>query len=208
MSKSNYVDWGKKLRSWGIIDKSYQFNKPLNKYQKGVITKKMQEYGHAVRRPELFHIATVAASTKKLIKRAGYKVTKTGKVLIPLREYTSATITKNKIVFKNGRGLEDTQFLSNEKNFLEKLKSLTSKKLSLNKMVTLKIGDNSPFSKRFSNYRELYHYLNEEFSPKDIRGGRQLKKAQILPLISIVEVPNVKTTIKKSTKQLNKKRGK
>lgn len=190
----------------GIISQDYKFNKPLDKYQKGVITKKMLVWGHVIKHPELFHIQKVGKVLAKSLSRTEYKVSKSGRAAIPLREYTSAKINGKdfSITFKNRRGLESTEHISESgKGFLDKLLGLSKSKLPPNKMVTIKIGDRSPISLRFTDYGELYKYLTRDFKPKD--KGATLES--LLPIISVVTIPMPKASIvKKSAKQIATKK--
>ena len=155
----------------------------------------MQEWGHVVRHPELFHIATVSNKTAKVIKDSGkstqnnvtpYKVTKKNRVFIPLNGFASAHIKNGEIIFENKSGvLSERVSLVGASDFLTKLKSLTKKKLAKNEFLTVKLGANDSFHRaRFSSYADLYKYVNEYFAPH-LHGK---DRADLMAQLSVVKV--------------------
>lgn len=154
----------------------------LSTGQKSRITKLAQEYGHALRHPELFHIAKVGKETAKSLKDSGYKVTPTNRALIPLHEYQSAKIKKGYIEFKSGN-LTEKSYLAGAKDFHKKLEGITKRRLKRNEMITAKIGDSAAFNTRFSRYSDLYKYLSS-FYPKDPGMTRE----KLYGLLSVVTV--------------------
>lgn len=159
-----------------------------------------------IRHPEDFHIAKVSKATAKELKGSGYKVTKTGRAVIPLRsaesagaKYDSAKISKGKIIFKSG-GITEIVTPSTAKNFHSKLKVLATKPLKNNQMLTVKIGTNASFNSRFTSYGELYKYITETFNPKPGKDGKKVTGADLMRYMSIVEVTSPKVTKNDSPK--------
>lgn len=179
------------LKRLGLIDYDLRFR--LSSAQKGRITLLKKEYGHAIKHPEAFHIATVGKARAKELRGAGFKVTPKNKAVIPLHEYTSAKIKKGMIEFKAGRMTEKV-ILSNSDNFHQKAFALSQRKLKKNEMLTARIGNNGPFLRaRFVNYADLYHYVNHVFQAKD--PGESTNR--IRGLMSIVILENQKSPPRK-----------
>ena len=182
--------------------------KTLSSSQKANITKKVAEYGHFLKHPELFYAPHVQKRRAKELKTSGYKVTPSGRAIIPLKEFTSAKLGKGSIVFKNGDLTEDVKLVG-AKNFHNELKKLAGMKLTRHQMVTVKIGDNRSFKRSYTSYAELHNYLAHEFSPKDSGTKNRLKRVnELMPKMSIVTVTEhakkkrVKKQIDKSFEEL------
>jgi hypothetical protein len=183
LMKKSYQKAARDLKKLGLIN--YDLRQSLSSGQKARITKLQQEFGHAIKHPELFHKARVGQETAKQLKAAGFKVTPKNVAIIPLHEYKSASIQKNRIVFDNGAGMKETTYLVDHKNWFQQLQSLMGTPLPRNKMVTVRIGDRNPFKRaRFGSYAELYYYLDNDFHPND--EGED--KESLFPLMSIVEI--------------------
>ena len=206
MAKNPYKKYASQLKRLGLID--YDLRKTLSSAQKGAITKKVAEYGHFLKHPELFYAPQVRKARAKELKVSGYKVTPSGRAIIPLKEFTSAKLGKGSIVFKNGDLTEDVKLVG-AKDFHNELKKLAGMKLSRNQMITVKIGDNGSFKRSFTSYAELHNYLAHEFSPKDSSTKNRLKRVnELMPKMSIVTVTQhakkkrVKKQIEKSFEEL------
>lgn len=159
-----------------------------------------QDYGHFLNHPESFHAPKVGAKTAKDLKASGYKVTPTGRAIIPLNEFQSAQVRDGKIVYENN-GMKETVHLVGHKTFYQKLKALSGKKLERNEMLTVQIGNNAPFKRaRFGSYAELYKYLNE-FAPKDPGESRD-------DLIARMSIVHIKSKRKEQTNAKKKARSK
>lgn len=178
--KSFYQKVAGDLKKLGLID--YDLRQNLSTGQKSRITKLASEYGHAIRHPEMFHIAKVGKETAKALKDSGYKVTPTNRALIPLHEFTSAKIKRGYIEFKAGN-LTEKSYLAGAKDFHKKLEGITKRRLKRNEMITAKIGDSAAFNTRFSRYSDLYKYLST-FYPKDPGMTRE----KLYGLLSIVTI--------------------
>ena len=198
MAKNPYKKYAGQLKRLGLID--YDMRKTLSSSQKANITKKVAEYGHFLKHPELFYAPHVYKKRAKELKTSGYKVTPSGRAIIPLKEFTSARLGKGSIVFKNGDLTEDVKLVG-AKNFHNELKKLAGMKLTRHQMITVKIGDNGSFKRSFTSYAELHNYLAHEFSPKDSSTKNRLKRVnELMPKMSIVTVTQhakKKTTRKK-----------
>jgi hypothetical protein len=157
--------------------------------------------------PDKFKVATVSKATKKELKSSGFQVTKTNKAIIPLKGFDKATIKKGTIIFegvnaKTKKTIKETVTLATSKNFHDKLLSLSKKKLGRNQMLTVKIGDNAAFNNRFQNYADLFHYINNVFTPKD--PGES--KARLMRYMSVVEISeDRKPNAEKAQKTKDKK---
>lgn len=154
----------------------------------------MGEYGHAIRHPELFHIATVGQERAKELRASGFKVTPTRRAVIPLHEYSAARIEKGSVVFTGSGGLESRTILAGAKDFHRKLREISKRDLPRNTLITARIGDNHTFnSARFGNYGDLYHYVTNVFQPKDKGADRN----KLIGLMSVVTVPKAPPKSKK-----------
>jgi hypothetical protein len=196
------------LKKLGVI--SYPDTRNLSPQQKGWVTRRAAEYAQVLAKPENFHIAKVSKKTAAEFKGAGYKVTKTQKLIVPLHtsergKFESAKISKGKIIFK-AKGITETVTPSNAKNFHAKIAELSKKKLKNNQMLTVKIGDNASFNSRFDNINDLFKYLTTTFKPN---GGKTAK--DLSRYMSIVEVEKTgaakNESSRNSRKPANKKAG-
>lgn len=144
------------------------------------------------------------------MKASGIKVSKTLRAIVPLKGFDSATIRGEKIIFegrnkKMGKRIKETVTLAQSHDFHAKLKHLSKTKLKKNQYLTVKIGDNASFNNRFQNYADLFHYVNNVFTPKD-KGQSKEKLMRHISIVEIESKPNANPNPK--TKTQNKKRGK
>lgn len=181
----------------------------LSRGQLTWVARMARENAQFLKRPEEFKVAKVAKSTAKAMKDSGIKVTKTNRALIPLKGFDSATVRGEKITFtgtnkKTGAKITEKVTLAQSGEFHAKLKHLSKTKLKKNQFITVKIGDNATFNNRFQNYADLFHYVQNVFTPKD----RGQSKEKLLRYMSIVEIESKPHATKAPTKAQNKKRGK
>lgn len=174
------------LKKLGLV--SYDLRQSLNSGQKAQITKLAKEYGHVLKHPDQFHTPKVGKETAKTLKTAGFKVTKTGRAIIPLSDgtgghYQKANIKGGRILFSRPGRREDV-YLAGSAKFFKELKRIGKKKLPRNARVSVRIGDGGAFSHNYMTYADLYKYLSEEFVPKDPGESKQ----RLLSLMSVVYV--------------------
>lgn len=165
----------------------------MSPQQRGWITRRAAEYAQVLAKPENFHIAKVSKKTAKEFKGAGYKVTKTQKLIVPLHtsergKFDSVKISKGKLIFKGGN-ITEIVTPSNAANFHQKIAELAKKKLKNNQMLTVKIGDNASFNSRFDNINDLFKYLTTTFKPTGGKTAQDLSR-----YMSIVEVEKKQET--------------
>lgn len=181
----------------------------LTKWQLHNLKAKALEFKRLIDHPEEFKVAKVASKTAKVMKASGIKVSKTNRAIIPLKGWSKATVKGDKIIFegtnkKSGNRMKETVTLAQADDFHAKLKRLSKTKLKKNQALTVKIGDNAAFNNSFQNYADLFHYVNNVFTPKD----RGQTKEKLIRWMSIVEVEKNPHATKAPTKAQNKKRGK
>lgn len=197
-----------KLNRLGLID--YKPGTELTRGQLTWVARQARENAQFLKRPEQFKVAQVAKATAKAMKASGIKVTKTGKAIVPLKGFDTATIKGEKIIFqgrnkKTGKGIKETVTLAQAHDFHAKLKHLSKTKLKKNQYLTVKIGDNASFNSRFQNYADLFHYVKNVFIPKD-KGASKEKLMRYMSIVEIESSPNAKAPKKK--KAPKNKRGK
>lgn len=171
------------MKRLGLID--YDLRKKLSSGQKSHITKLANEYRHALAYPKAFHIAKVSAARAKELKDSGFKVTKTGRAIIPLKGYEKASIKPGRIIFSHESYTDET-VLGGAKDFYKNAMKLRGKKLKRNQYLTVRIGDNAEFSRKFISWADLINYVNNVFQPKDPGESKE----RILGFISVVTVHN------------------
>lgn len=184
-----------KLSAIGLIN--YTPTQPLTKGQLTWVINRANKYAHLLKKPEDFKVAKVSKTTAKELKACGYDVTIKDRAIIPLKGFKSAKISRGKLKFDGvtpgGAKITETVTLSTAKDFYSKLEKLNKKKLKRNQYLTVKIGDNAEFKRKFTNYEDLYNYITYVFEPKD----RGQTKAKIMRYMSIVELEIL--NVKKST---------
>jgi len=201
MAKNPYIDKAKELKRLGVI--SYDLRSTLSSAQKGNITRQYEKYGGFIENPHLFHAPHVKTKSAKSLKSSGYLVTPKGRAIIPLKGNSIARISASgEIRFEKPGEKSRTLLRRGNETFLERLKRAMNRKLANNQMVTVKIGDNSPFNKsRFSSYAELYFYL-QDFEPDD-----DDPDANVWPFMQIVEITDYKPKRQKKQTKKNYEKG-
>lgn len=171
------------------------------------VANRANKFKELLKSPDKFKIATVNKESAKAFKSSGYKVTKTGKAIIPKKGFDKVTVRNGTVIFEGvnpstGKSIKETVTLATSKDFHDKLLGLSKRKLKKNEMLTVKIGDHAAFNARFQNYSDLFHYVQNVFTPKD-NGAR---KEDLVRQMSIVEISserniNVETRTKKADKK-------
>ena len=105
---------------------------------------------------------------------------------------------------KTGAKIKETVTLAQAHDFHAKLKHLSKTKLKKNQFITVKIGDHATFNNRFQNYADLFHYVNNVFSPKD-RGESKENLMRYMSIVEIESKPHAKQTPKNTKKNLTRK---
>lgn len=180
------------MKGKGIIE--YSDIRNLSSAQKGVITKKWNEWSFAVNRPESFHIVRVGKERQKVLHDLGFKITKRGVAYIPLYEYQSAKIKKDGIVYQSGNLTEKT-FFTSAQTFHRKAEELLKKPIQHNQTYTARIGDSGAFHRAaFRKYSDLVAYLSTmKFNDKKPRHD-------MYQLISLVTIDGKRMTEKQVKK--------
>ena len=174
------------------------------------VARQARENAQLLKRPEDFKVAMVSKSTAKAMKASGIKVSKTNKAIVPLKGFDKATIKGEKIIFegrnkKTGKGIKETVTLAQAHDFHAKLKHLSKTKLKKNQYLTVKIGDNASFNNRFQNYADLFHYVQNVFTPKD-RGQSKEKLLRYMSIVEIESKPHAKETTKGTPTKTRRKK--
>jgi hypothetical protein len=198
----------KKLHSVGLID--YKPGMELTRGQLTWVARQARENAQLLKRPDEFKVAKVSKSTAKAMKASGIKVSKTNKAIVPLKGFDKATIKGEKIIFegrnkKTGKGIKETVTLAQAHDFHAKLKHLSKTKLKKNQYLTVKIGDNASFNNRFQNYADLFHYVQNVFTPKD-RGQSKEKLLRYMSIVEIESKPHAKETTKGTPTKTRRKK--
>jgi hypothetical protein len=201
MAKNPYIEKAKELKRLGVI--SYDLRGKLSSAQKGNITRQYEKYGGFIENPQLFHAPHVKSKSAKQLKSSGYLVTPKGRAIIPLKGNAVARISQSgEIRFEKPGEKTRTLLKRGTENFMERLKKAMKKKLASNQMVTVKIGNNSPFNKaRFSSYAELFYYMDNLFDPHDD------DIANLWPFMQIVEITDYKPKRQKKQTKKNYEKG-
>ena len=166
----------------------------MTKSQKANVAKKTKEYKHLLDHPEKFIVRIVSKNTKALIKRQGGDIkTVKNKVIIPLGNFTSAKVSKGKIIYDSPNRTESA-FLVKPENILDQLEMLGNKKLKKNQLITARIGSSGGFLRsRYNSYQQLYLYITEFF-------GADMTEAKRDKLILQMTLVEVKLHAKKKNK--------
>ena len=168
-----------------------------------MITRQYEKYGGYVENPDLFHAPVVKSKTAKSLKKSGYLVTPRGRALIPLKGNAIARISQSgEIRFEKPGEKSRVLLKRGNESFMDRLKRAMSRKLKNNQMVTVKIGNNSPFERaRFSSYAQLFFYL-EGFEPDDDDPDEN-----VWPFMQIVEITDYKPKRQKKQTKKNYEKG-
>ncbi len=174
------------------------------------VARQARENAQLLKRPDEFKVAKVSKSTAKAMKASGIKVSKTNKAIVPLKGFDKATIKGEKIIFegrnkKTGKGIKETVTLAQAHDFHAKLKHRSKTKLKKNQYLTVKIGDNASFNNRFQNYADLFHYVQNVFTPKD-RGQSKEKLLRYMSIVEIESKPHAKETPKGTPTKTRRKK--
>lgn len=172
----------------------------LTKWQKHNLKVKAQQYAHVLQKPNEFKVFDIDSKSVKAFKDSGLEVTGKRRAVVPLKDFDDVKLEGKNLIYtgKNPRGkrIKETVTLSQSGEFHAKLKELSEIKLKRNQFLSVKIGDNARFSKKFSSYADLFHYVQNVFEPKD----RGQSKAKLMRLMSIVEIEEKAPNAKQKTK--------
>ena len=166
--------------------------------------------------PKDYQILTVKNKTAKEITIAAKKVkSKNGKtkLIIPVEKGQKVTIKRGRVNF-SGAGFNEEVFKGGW-DFFENTKKVFKRKLKDNEYVTVRVGDNRPFSRVFNSANDLLNYMAAWLpndwqrlgnSPKDLK-KRQTMKNELITHISItrLQFPSMKEQIKKHKKSKHPK---
>lgn len=160
------------LKRAGVID--YDLRRTLTPGQKAAITRAWRgtgrgvqslPWGRIVSRDDIVR-RTVSPKKAKLLRQLGYAVAGR-RVFIDTEGHPEVHIRGNKII-KSGRGKKEiVDFIVDKENLLATLKRLSGTKLPPNEFLTVKIGNNAAFRRRFVSYSQLLRYLSHWKPKKD-----------------------------------------
>jgi len=192
-----------RLHKLGIVN--YTAGDELNKGHILNAQKQAIKFAHILAVKSDFAVREVSKSQAKDLRDSGFFVNKHGKAFIPKRDADRVTLRGDKLTYKgkdrNGNPIKKVTTLASSMGFLGKLEKLSKQPLKPNQFITVQIGDNNAFNRRFQTHAELIQYLKEDFQPK-----RGMSKSQLIRIMSIVEIEA--TPYVKPKKAPKNKRGK
>lgn len=191
----DYDSRARELKRLSIIP--YDLRKKFSKWEKENIRAKWESYGAYFNAPEKYATPRVGKATAKILRKSGYQVTGKGRAIINKlgNDKVSVNRRKGRIELSKPGEHSTIELRTGEITFLDKLQEMSNLKLTRNQMVTVKIGNSSPFNRQFFSYHELLYYLGSEFEPD----GDDIEN--LWPLMQVVTV-----TSDKPIKQRLKKR--
>ena len=184
------------MRRFGLGGK-FDLRKQLSPQQKAAITRQTNKYSAIVNYPDNYTVAQVKNKTAEKITVAAKKVkAKNGKtnLIIPIEKGQKVTIKGGNVIFKGG-GFSEEVFPGGW-DFFANAEKAFSKKLKKNEYITMRVGENRPFSRIFKTMGELLNYASA-WNPDDWRklGNSKAdmkKRAQLkTDLISHVSITRI-----------------
>jgi hypothetical protein len=164
----NYIEDAKRLRAFGLGG-NFDLRRKLTPQQKGAITRQIQKFSTIVNYPDNFAVTQVKNKTAEKITIAAKKIPgKNGKtkLIIPIEKGQTVSVKRGNVVFKGG-GYNEEVFPGGW-DFFKNAEKAFSKKLKKNEYITMRVGDNRPFSRIFKNMGELLNYA-QGWNPDDWR---------------------------------------
>jgi hypothetical protein len=195
----DYKAAAKKLRAFGL---GGNFDlRSLTPQQKGAISRQYDKFRSIVEYPEQFQIVTVKNKTAKEITIAAKKVKKKNgktKLIIPVEKGQKVTIKNGHAVFSGG-GFNEEVYKGGW-DFFDNAKKVFSKKLKKGEYVTVRIGDNRPFSTTFTDLNSLLHYM-QAWTPTDTQKEKLISHISITRLDRKFALPPKRKSKSKATKK-------
>jgi hypothetical protein len=182
MAKISFSEKARAVKRLGVID--YDLRRTLTPAQKGVITKKFNEYGLG----NDITVRVIGKAKSKLLKDSGFKVfkSKSGVYKTVLPFSGDVHIKRNSIVQKTDSG--KTTFithLGDREHFFERAKRQLAN-LKKGESLTLRIGDNNMFrQKRFHDFNSFYHYVSQ-WTPDSVEA--QPRREELMQLMQTVVI--------------------
>lgn len=172
--------------------------------QKSAITRKYNQFKSIVDYSDNYQILTVKNKTAKEISIAAKKVKLKGgktKLIVPIEKGQKVSIKRGRAVFSGGGFREEVY--KGGWDFFENAKKVFAKKLKKGEYISVRIGDNRPFNRSFTDINTLLNYMHA-WTPIDEQ------KEKLIGHISIIrtDVPIEKAKKKPTAKRLKTKRGK
>lgn len=156
------------MRKFGLGG-NFDLRRELSPQQKGAITRQYEKYRSIVNYPENYTVKQVKNSTAEKITIAAKKVKaekgKT-KLIIPIEKGQTVKIKKGNVIFTGGGFSEEVYPGGFE--FFKNAEKAFAKKLKKNEYITMRVGDNRPFSRIFKSMGELMNYA-QGWNPDDWR---------------------------------------
>lgn len=204
MSNSfDYKSAAKRLRAFGLGG-DFDLRYGLTPQQKSAITRKYNQYKSIVDYSDNYKILTVKSKTAKDITVAAKKIKAKGgktKLIIPVEKGQNVKIVRGNAVFSGG-GFHEEVFKGGW-DFFNNAKKVFAKKLKKGEYVTVRVGDNRPFNRSFTDIKSLLNYM-KEWRPNDASKENLISHISITRLDRKFDLPPKKRTSKK----LKNKRGK
>ena len=189
------------MRSFGLGG-NYDLRYGLTPQQKSAITRKYKQFQTIVDYSDNYQILTVKNKTANDISIAAKKIKLKGgktKLIVPIEKGQKVTIKRGRAIFSGG-GFQEEVYKGGW-DFFDNAKKVFSKKLKKGEYVSVRIGDNRPFNRTFTDINTLLNYM-QGWTPIDEQ------KEKLISHISIIRTnaPVVKPKKARTNKKLNLKR--
>jgi hypothetical protein len=180
-TKKQYIEQAKKLKKLGVYnynirDLKTELNNNKTVPQKSVISRLWKEHKNHGNK-KAFVKRHVSHSRAKQLKQSGFSVAGQT-VFIPTDGFDphKIRIRGNSVVYKNHAREERTRLVipgsKSKGNLVSLIENEFKRPMTFGYSVTVRIGDNAPFSIRFNNAERLNRYLSR-WSPRDPKSNRE-----------------------------------
>lgn len=173
----------KALAPIGFINHTVKDLDNLSRHQKYRIALKYREFKYFIDKPKEFVIKQPAKDKLNGFKKTGFKVSKTGKLLVPLKGNTTVKIRGNGLEFSNSKnGRKEIVFTAKDvQQFREQVRKAIILHERQGGLFGFKIGDNAMASTLFVSADALNEYLINTMLPR-----MNISAEKFLPQISLV----------------------